>query len=146
MAAGETPRASRVSRVGARRAITYGLGLRTVGAALRGAYPSAASLFIFTVVLSLGIAVSQPAVPSLVLAWLPDRIGRGIAIYTNGIFVGEVIAATVTLPFLVNPFGWQGALAAWALPVAVALALSLAVTPSTKTPAHIAPASFPHWP
>ncbi len=145
MAVGAIPGAYLVSRVGARQAITYGLGLLTVGAALRGIYPSAAALFIFTVVLSLGIAVSQPAVPSLVLAWLPDRIGRGIAIYTNGIFVGEVIAATVTLPFLVNPFGWQGALAAWALPVAVALALWLAFTPSTKTRAQIGAAWFPDW-
>ena len=145
MAVGSIPGAYLVSRVGARQAVTYGLALLTVGAALRGAYPSAAALFIFTVVLSLGIAVSQPAVPSLVQAWLPDRIGRGIAIYTNGIFVGEVIAATVTLPFLVNPFGWQGALAAWALPVGVALTLWLAFTPSTKASAQIGAAWFPDW-
>jgi CP family cyanate transporter-like MFS transporter len=145
MAVGAIPGAYLVSRVGARQAITYGLALLTVGAALRGVYPSVAALFIFTIVLSLGIAVSQPAVPSLVQAWLPDRIGRGIAIYTNGIFVGEVIAATVTLPFLVNPFGWQGALAAWALPVGAALALWLAFTPSTKTSAQIGAAWFPDW-
>lgn len=145
MAIGAIPGAYLVSRVGARQAIAYGLALLTVGAALRGAYPSVAVLFFFSAVLSVGIAVSQPAVPSLVQAWLPDRIGRGIAIYTNGIFVGEVIAATVTLPFLVNPFGWQGALAAWALPVAVALALWLAFTPPVKTRAQIGAAWFPDW-
>lgn len=145
MAVGAIPGAYLVSRVGARQAITYGLALLAVGTALRGVYPSAAALFIFTIVLSVGIAVSQPAVPSLVQAWLPDRIGRGIAIYTNGIFVGEVIAATITLPFLVNPFGWQGALAAWALPVGVGLILWLTFTPSTKASGEIGAAWFPDW-
>ena len=145
MAVGAIPGAYLVSRVGARQAITYGLALLTVGAALRGAFANASSLFIFTIVLSLGIAVSQPAVPSLVQAWLPDRIGRGIAIYTNGIFVGEVIAATITLPFLVNPFGWQAALAAWAVPVALALVLWLAFTPSTTASEQMGAAWFPDW-
>ncbi len=145
MAVGAIPGAYLVSRVGARQAVTYGLAFLTVGAALRGAFPNAAALFIFTAVLSLGIAVSQPAVPSLVQAWLPDRIGRGIAIYTNGIFVGEVIAATVTLPFLLNPLGWQAALAAWALPVGVVLALWLAFTPSMKVRSQIGAAWFPDW-
>jgi CP family cyanate transporter-like MFS transporter len=145
MAVGAIPGAYLVSRVGARQAVAYGLALLAVGAALRGAFPSAAALFIFTVLLSLGIAVSQPAVPSLVQAWLPGHIGRGIAIYTNGIFVGEVIAATVTLPLLLNPFGWQGALAAWALPVGVGLALWLAFTPSTEASPQSGAAWFPDW-
>jgi MFS transporter, CP family, cyanate transporter len=145
MAVGAIPGAYLVSRVGARQAVTYGLALLAVGAALRGAFPSAAALFIFTVVLSLGIAVSQPAVPSLVQAWLPERIGRGIAIYTNGIFVGEVIAATVTLPLLINPLGWQGALAVWALPAAMVLVLWLAFTPTMKTSPQIGAAWFPDW-
>jgi MFS transporter, CP family, cyanate transporter len=145
MALGAIPGAYLVSRVGARQAVTYGLLLLTVGASLRGAFASAAALFVFTVVLSLGIAVSQPAVPSLVQAWLPGRIGRGIAIYTNGIFVGEVIAATVTLPFLINPFGWQLALAVWAVPAAAVLLLWLALTPSTKATRQFDPAWFPDW-
>ena len=146
MAAGAIPGAYLVSRVGARQAVTYGLALLAAGAALRGAVPSAAALFICTIALSLGIAVSQPAVPSLVQAWMPERIGRGIAIYTNGIFVGEVIAATVTLPLLINPLGWQGALAAWAVPVGIGLALWLALTPATRT-THLTPAAawFPDW-
>ena len=145
MALGAIPGAYLVSRVGARQAVTYGLVLLAAGTALRGALPNAAALFIFTVILSLGIAVSQPAVPSLVQAWLPERIGRGIAIYTNGIFVGEVIAATITLPFLINPLGWQGALAVWALPVAMVLVLWLALTPSTKASPQIGAAWFPDW-
>ena len=51
MAVGAIPGAYLVSRVGARQAITYGLALLTVGAAFRGAFPSVAVLFFFTVVL-----------------------------------------------------------------------------------------------
>ena len=145
MALGAIPGAYLVSRVGARQAVTYGLALLAAGAALRGAFSNVAALFIFTVVLSLGIAVSQPAVPSLVQAWLPGRIGRGIAIYTNGIFVGEVIAATVTLPFLINPLGWQGALAAWAVPVGIGLVLWLAYTPATDVGRQTGGQWFPDW-
>lgn len=145
MALGAIPGAYLVSRVGARQAVTYGLALLAAGAALRGAFPSAAALFVFTAVLSVGIAVSQPAVPSLVQAWLPGHIGRGIAIYTNGIFVGEVIAATITLPFLISPLGWQGALAFWAVPVGIGLALWLAYTPATEAGRRTGGSWFPDW-
>ena len=116
MAAGAIPGAYLVSRVGARRAVAVGLALVALGAGLRGAYPNAAVVFAFTVVFALGIAVAQPAMPSLAQAWFPKRIGRAIAIYSNGLLVGEVIAASITLPLLLVPFGWQVALAVWAVP------------------------------
>ena len=115
MAAGAIPGAYLVSRVGARRAVAVGLALVALGAALRGALPSPLMLFGLTVVLALGIAVAQPAMPSLAQAWFPTRVGRAIAIYSNGLLVGEVIAASITLPLLLAPFGWQVALG---LPVA----------------------------
>src|SRR5437899_6558190 len=145
MAAGAIPGAYLVSRVGARRAVAVGLALVALGAALRGAFPNAAMLFTFTVVLALGIAVSQPAMPSLAQAWFPARIGRAIAIYSNGLLVGEVIAASITLPLLLVPFGWQLALALWAVPAAIVLALWLIVTPASEGAAATAGAWLPDW-
>ena len=118
MAIGAIPGAFLISRVGPRQAVTYGLALLTTGAALRAAIPGALVLFVFTVVFSLGIAVSQPALPSLAQAWFPRRVGRVIGIYSNGLLVGEVIAATITLPLLLARLGWQAALAVWAIPAA----------------------------
>jgi len=132
MAVGAIPGAYLVSRVGARRVVAVGLALVALGAGLRGAFPSAALLFAFTVVFALGIAVAQPAMPSLAQAWFPTRIGRAMAIYSNGLLVGEVIAASITLPFLLVPFGWQVALAIWAVPAAIVLALWLIVTPASE--------------
>ena len=145
MAAGAIPGAYLVSRVGARRAVGVGLALVALGAALRGAFPSAALLFTFTAVLALGIAVAQPAMPSLAQAWFPTRIGRAIAIYSNGLLVGEVIAASITLPLLLTPFGWQAALAIWALPAAIVLALWLIVTPASEGAVATAGAWLPDW-
>ena len=145
MAVGAIPGAYLVSRAGARRTVSIGLALVTAGAALRGLVPNATSIFVFTVVLALGIAISQPAMPSLAQAWFPTRIGRAIAIYSNGLLVGEVIAASITLPLLLVPFGWQVALAAWAVPAGVVLALWLAATPPGDGPVAVAGAWLPDW-
>src|ERR1700674_5400232 len=118
------PGACLVSRVGARRAVAVGLALVAIGAALRGAFPSAALLFAFTVVFALGIAVAQPAMPSLAQAWFPQRIGRAIAIYSNGLLVGEAIAV-------------------WAVPAAIVLALWLIVTPASEAAVATAGAWLP---
>ena len=141
MAAGAIPGAFLISRVGARRAVAVGLALIAIGAALRAAVPSAIAVFIFTVVLAVGIAVSQPAMPSLAQRWFPSSIGRALAIYSNGLLVGEVIAAFITLPLLLVPFGWQVALAAWAVPAALVFALWLLFT----SPADRARASVESW-
>ena len=145
MAAGAIPGAYLVSRIGARRAVAVGLALVALGAVLRGAFPSALMLFAFTVVLALGIAVAQPAMPSLAQAWFPTRIGRAIAIYSNGLLVGEVIAASITLPFLLALFGWQVALAAWAVPAAIVLVLWLTLTPASEGAVATAGAWLPDW-
>ena len=124
MALGAVPGAFLTARFGARRAVAAGLGAVALGTALRGSLPSAATLFAFTFLLALGIAVTQPAIPSVVQAWFPGQVARAIAIYSNGLLVGEVLAATLTLPLLLGVLhlGWQGALAAWALPAGLALA------------------------
>lgn len=145
MALGAIPGAYLISRVGPRRAVAAGLALVTLGAALRGAWPSAPVLFIFTIVFAVGIAVSQPAMPSLAQAWFPSGIGRAIAIYSNGLLVGEVIAASLTLPLLLVPFGWQIALAAWAVPTGVVFVLWLLLTPAAEPGARVSSAWLPDW-
>jgi CP family cyanate transporter-like MFS transporter len=145
MAAGAIPGAYLITRVGPRQAVAIGLALVTTGAALRAALPSVAALFVFTIVLALGIAVSQPAMPSLAQAWFSRSAGRPIAIYSNGLLVGEVIAAAITLPLLVVPFGWQIALAAWAVPAGLVLALWLTVTPPAPLTQPVASAWLPDW-
>lgn len=131
LALGAIPGAYLVNRVGARRAVTYGLAILTLGTALRGALSLPLTLFFFTALLALGIAISQPAMPALVEVWFPRQIARASAIYTNGLLAGEVIAATITLPFLLGALhlGWQAALSFWAIPAAGCLGLWLLIVP-----------------
>ncbi len=128
---GAVPGALMVSRLGPRRAIAAGLALVAAGTALRGAIPSAVPLFGFTLLLSLGIAITQPALPRVVQEWFPDHVGRATAVYSNGFLVGEVVAASVTLPLLLERLGlgWQGALSAWAVPAALCLVVWVLVAP-----------------
>jgi CP family cyanate transporter-like MFS transporter len=128
------PGALVVGRLGARRTVAIGLALLATGGALRSAVPAAISLFAFTAVMAVGIAITQPALPTLVQRWFPDHVGRATGIYTNGLFVGEVTAAVITLPILLDRLGlgWQGALAAWAIPATAGLAAWLLFAPQAR--------------
>ncbi|MBV8367496.1 MAG: MFS transporter [Candidatus Eremiobacteraeota bacterium] len=115
-----------VARLGARRALVSGLWVIALSSALRGAGPSVATLFAMTLVMGVGIALIQPAFPSLARAWFPDRIAFGTGVWANGLLCGESISASLTIPFLLPLVGgsWERSFVAWSIPVAVtALAL-----------------------
>src|ERR1700676_834027 len=99
-----------------------------VSSALRGAAPSLPMLFAMTVVMGAGIAMIQPAFPSLARAWFAQRIALGTGIWANGLLCGEAISASLTIPFVLPLVGgsWERSFVAWSIPVAVtALALAL---------------------
>ena len=117
-AAAAVPGSLMIARLGAHRAIVTGILFTAAASALRGLGPSVAVLFAMTFVMGVGIAVSQPAVPALITAWLPDRVGAATAVYVNGIFIGEILSASLTLP-LVLPLvagRWELSLAVWSVP------------------------------
>ena len=92
---------------------------------LRGVGPHIAMLYFGTVVMAFGVAVMQPALPPLVRAWVPQRIGFATAVYTNGLIIGEILPAALTIP-LVLPMlhqSWQWSFVFWAVPVAVIAAI-----------------------
>ena len=80
-----------VSRVGVVSAAVIGLILTALGSALRGVSPDVLTLFAATVVTGVGVAMMQPAAPALVGRWLPNKIGLGTGVYTNGLIVGEIL-------------------------------------------------------
>ena len=108
-----------IARFGGRSALIAGLLVTALASAARGAAADVATLFAATIAMGLGIAVMQPALPPLVRAWLPDRIGFATAVYTNGLLVGEVLAVSLTLPFILPLAGghWRAAIALWGVPV-----------------------------
>jgi CP family cyanate transporter-like MFS transporter len=112
---------------------------------LRGVAPNFALLCAATVVTGLGVAVMQPALPPLVRAWLPDRIGFGTAVYTNGLLVGEILPVALTLPLVLVLVGgsWRLAFVVWAVPCVVIALLILGLAP--RAPAPTGPTTPRRW-
>ena len=134
-----------IARLGALTALLIGLVLCAAGSALRGIGPHIAMLYFGTIVTAFGVAVMQPALPPLVRTWVPQRIGFATAVYTNGLLIGEILPAGLTIP-LVLPLlhqSWQWDFVFWAVPVAVIAAIIFALAP--RTPAVAPTAASRRW-
>jgi len=80
--------------------------------------------------------------PTAVRQWLPQRIGLGTALYTNGLLVGEILAVLLTIP-IVLPLvhgNWRLSLLAWSVPIAIIAVIVHAFAPRSR--AHL-PGSVP---
>lgn len=127
-ALGAVPGSLLIARLGPRRALVLGLICTGLAAAARGIGPAPSVLLGMTALMGAGIAIAQPTLPALVRVWLPERVGRATAVYSNGLLIGEIAAAALTAPLIVPLVGgnWPVALAAWSLlVVATALAVLL---------------------
>lgn len=134
-----------IARLGARRAAIAGLFVLAVGGALRGVGPSVPWLFAMTVVMAVGVALAQLAIPALVALWEAHNVGRATAVYGNGMLLGEIAGASLTATVLVAVVGgsWELALALWSI-VVVAIALALVTRPEDARPA-VPPRWWPEW-
>jgi MFS transporter, CP family, cyanate transporter len=119
-----------IARLGARRALVAGLVAVGVGSALRGAGPALPVLFAATLVMGAGVAVSQPAFPTLTREWFPARIALATAVYSNGLLFGEMVPASFTGPLVAPALGgsWPLTLVFWSVPVVLTAVLLLLVT------------------
>ncbi len=140
-----------VTKLGLKRALVGGLALIALGSALRGWSPDFGTLFAMTVLMSVGIAVMQPIMPTAVRQWMPRHVGSGTAIYTNGLIIGEILpvmfATSLVLPFVHG--SWRASLALWSAPIAVfaiAIALFAPHDATRSATAKVLPAKWlPDW-
>jgi CP family cyanate transporter-like MFS transporter len=142
------PGAVLIARFGIVPALVVGLFLNAIGSAARAALPNAAMLYATTIVMAGGISIMQPALPPLVRAWFPQRIGFATAVYTNGLLVGETIAVALTIPLvlpLVND-SWRLSFVVWSVPVLATALLVLACAPRPRSVNGIAAAGRQWWP
>lgn len=127
-----------IAKLGVRGALMVGLGFVAAFGALRGLGPSTQVLFTATFLMGVGVAVSQPAFPSLVREWFPRRIAIATAVYSTGFLVGETIPTALTTPVGVLPLAhgdWRWALALWSAVVAASgLAIVLAAPARVPRP------------
>jgi CP family cyanate transporter-like MFS transporter len=128
-----------VGRIGGRTAVTIGLVLLATGTLLRVILPTIFFLYLFTIILSLGIALAQTSAPVLARAWFPRQIGFVTALFTDGLIIGEAIGAGITVPIMASFLGadaWRGTFLLWGVPVVIMLVLWFWLAP--RTPAKIA--------
>jgi len=112
-------------RIGARLSVSIGLALLATGTILRAFRLTTPSLFFFTLVLSIGITQTQTAVPVLIRRWFPRQIGLVSALFSDGLIIGEAIAAGITVLIMVRFLGgdaWASTFVFWGIPVVVLLA------------------------
>jgi MFS transporter, CP family, cyanate transporter len=135
-----------VARIGVIAAVIVGLLLTALGSAGRSFAFDTLSLFATTVVMGMGVAVAQPAMPALVGRWLPKRLVLGTGVYTNGLLVGEILP--VALPLLAPAFAdnWRATFALWAAPIVVIAALTFMLASRDQQAATAGQASGRWWP
>src|SRR3989442_9132861 len=141
LAIASVPGSLLIAKLGVRGALLVGLGSVAVFAALRGYGPSIPVLFSATFLMGIGVALSQPAFPSLVREWFPRRSAIATAVYANGILIGETLPTVFTTPVGVLPLAhgdWRWAIASWS-----ALVLLSAIAIGAAAPARTAGSPAP---
>lgn len=138
LASAAVPGSLLIARLGLRTALGIGLGAIAVFGAMRGLGGIPVVLFGSTFLMGVGVAVSQPAFPTLVREWFPARIALATAVFSNGILIGETIPTVLTAPVGVLPLAhgdWRFALPVWSACVLVsgaALVLNAPRRPSKQ--------------
>jgi len=76
--------------------------------------------------------MSQTAVPVLIRRWYPKQIGLVSALFSDGLILGEAVAAGITVLIMVRFLGsdaWAGTFVFWGIPIVVLFALWLFLAP-----------------
>lgn len=130
MALAAVPGALLVHRVGARLVIGAGTLVLGVAGILRIVPPEPVTLFAFTTVMTLGVAVAQPAMAAYVRVHFPGALQRAAGVYTTALTMGG-LAASLGVPLLVLG-GWRSSLLVWSLPAIVLALLWLWAAPASS--------------
>lgn len=123
-----------IARTGASRIAVAGLLIIAFASAARSAAFNIWTLYAATALMGFGVAIMQPALPTLVRNWVPQRIGLGSAVSTNGLMVGVAAGPALTIPFVLPAVGqsWRLDFLVWTVPVVVAVLLFLAIAPRDR--------------
>ena len=125
-----------ISRAGAGMIAVGGLFITSLAAAGRAAAFDLWTLYAMTILMGFGVAIMQPALPTLVRQWMPDRVALGTAVSSNGLLVGVAAGPALTIPLVLPLVGpsWRLDFLVWSVPGLVAAFLFLAVV--MRSPPH----------
>jgi len=142
-----------IARAGAGPIVVIGLLIAALASAGRAIAFDLWTLYGMTLLMGFGISIMQPAVPTLVRQWVPDRIALGTAMSSNGLMVGVAAAPALSILLVLPLVGqsWRLDPLVWSVPSLIAALLYLVVV--LRTPAaNAAPAGdapprlwWPDW-
>ncbi len=78
LAFGAIPAAWAIARLGLRLAIVIGLLIIVAASIARGLVPSPALLFTVSILMGLGVAIFQTALPAATRIWTPTHVAQGV--------------------------------------------------------------------
>jgi CP family cyanate transporter-like MFS transporter len=123
-----------IARIGATLAVTVGTVITALAGGARGAAPNVWILYAATIATGFGVAIMQPAVPTLVREWVPGRVALGTIAYTSGMLMGATFAPVLTIPYVLPLVGgsWRLDLVAWAVPALLIAPVFLLLSPKRR--------------
>jgi MFS transporter, CP family, cyanate transporter len=139
-----------IARFGVVLVATCGLAIASLASAARAAAFDLWTLYAATLIMGFGIAIFQPALPTVVRAWAPTRVWLANAVAMNGMLMGVTITMALSIPVVLPLVGgsWRLNLLVWSLPGLIAALLFIAAAPparGTVGPEAAATRWMPDW-
>src|SRR3984957_9174520 len=122
-----------IARVGTTLAVVAGMVIAALAGAARGAASDVWTLYAAAIGTGFGVALMQPAMPTLVREWLPNRIPLGTVMYSGGMLIGASLAPIFTIPYVLPLAGgsWRLNLVLWAVPAILIAPVFFLLSPAS---------------
>ena len=123
-----------IARFGVLAVATSGLAIATLAAAARAAAGDVWTLYAATLLMGGGVAIFQPALPTLIRLWSPARAWLANAVSTNGMLMGVTLVSALTIPLVLPAVGgsWRHDLLVWCVPGLIAVLLFISAAPRAR--------------
>ena len=136
-----------IARFGVLAVATSGLAIATLAAAARAAAGDVWTLYAATLLMGGGVAIFQPALPTLIRLWSPARAWLANAVSTNGMLMGVTLVSALTIPLVLPAVGgsWRHDLLVWCVPGLIAVLLFISAAPRARPENATANGSSRKW-
>jgi CP family cyanate transporter-like MFS transporter len=136
-----------IARFGVVFVATSGLAIAALASAARAAAFDLWTLYAATLAMGFGVAIFQPALPTLVRAWAPTRAWLANAVSTNGMLMGVTFTVALSIPVVLPAVGgsWRLDLLVWSAPGLIATLLYIAAAPRALATDGAAAAAATQW-
>jgi MFS transporter, CP family, cyanate transporter len=137
-----------IARIGTTLAVICGMVIAALAGAARGAAIDVWTLYAASIATGFGVAIMQPALPTLAREWTPSRIGLATVAYTSGMMMGATFPPLLTNPYVLPLAGgsWRLNLVLWAVPALIIVPIFWLMRPPRNAAAAAKTTSQLWWP